>query len=181
MLHCQKKTGIVGLILVTIIMTSAHGKQYEGWEIKSTSADGSVIMTLTDTKAVVTHDVEMEIDGSGKCKSVILKFQSGFEKKGSEGELRYYWIERKGIVAWWQNMNERTRLNILIPDPKEPVPGEWFGSIVHCVIADGRNFIGRLRGTNGNGQWIALEIEGALDPVKFYLGAIKEMRTLKRF
>lgn len=175
----QRKLRMAPLMLVFGLSVIANGQQHEGWQIKPESTQGNVLMTMIDSVAVVTHEIVMEVDSRGLRKSLLLEFPSGFEKKGTAGELRYYWSERKGGIAWRQYMFANDRLQILRPVPPEGVPVEWYGRTVACVTIDGGHHIGRLRGTDGVKTWFALEIEGAVEPVKFRVDAVKELHALK--
>lgn len=179
MIRQLQTLGMIALVLASALITSVNGRTYEGWHIERGTAEGTIFMTTTHNSAVVTYDVVMEIDSYGMRKSLLLKFPSGFERKGTDGELRYYWVDHKGVNAWWHYMFDQGRTNILLPDLSTPFSKEWFGRVVHCVTAGGKDFIGRLRGVQSNDQWIVLEVEGGIEPINFYLGAVKELRALK--
>ena len=154
-------------------------QNYNGWRFVRQTAEGTVFMSMTDEEAVVTQEVILEISRSGRVKSISYTMPGGRGLDGSQGEMHYYWNQREGINAWWKYMHKNDGVHIHRPSSEEPVLGEWFGRVIACVTKTNKHYVGRLRATKGDKRWFSLEIEGGMEPVKFYAPAVSELHALK--
>jgi hypothetical protein len=149
------------------------------WEIQHTE-DNRISMTRfypygeADRHLTIVPGADLSPPESGTFRA-----SGESEQKMTREELSFFWAHAGAQEAWWRYLRDEGKLHLLKTAAGTPVPHRWFDRVVACVTANGRFFIGRLRATPGSDRWIALQIEGAVDPVVFYLDFVEELYTIR--
>lgn len=155
----------------------------ESWNING-KKDGSMVISLKENEASMPYEVIITVNKRVKPESIQIRFPDGEKTRGTDGELHYYWIDCKGINAVWKYLHTQNKLEILNLHKINPenavnsIPYTWFGNMVACETARGEHFVGRLTGTLSSYGWFSIEIEGAEEPLRFYVGAVRELHKL---
>jgi hypothetical protein len=148
------------------------------WQITETADSDQLLISLKNNeneKCEITVNIKNGITPeSSEFKSFSRK-----NRTGSAAELRYYWNDLRGQHAVWEYLNLKSRLNKLEFSSESGIPQNFFGQKVACITNSDKTYIGRLINITSDPSWFALEMENALEPVKFYLPVIKEILYTK--
>ena len=169
--------------LIMAVMVPFCISASENWNI-NVERDGSIKISLKENEASMPYEVIITVNKRIKPGSIQIRFPDGEQTRGTDGELHYYWIDCKGINAVWKHLRTVNKLEILslqkinLENAIHSIPYAWFGNMVACVTNRGEHFVGRLTGTLSSYGWFSIEIEGAEEPHRFYVGAVKELHKL---
>jgi len=144
------------------------------WEITETADSNQLLISIRNNENEKC-EITVNIKNGITPESSEFKSSSRKNRTGSAAELRYYWNDLRGQHAVWEYLYLKNRLNKLELSSKSIIPQNFFGQTVACITNSDKTYIGRLTNVTYNPSWFALEMENALEPVKFYLPVIKEI------
>ena len=171
----MRMTAFISVVVLGVFAGASASVFHGMWRI-----EGNDRLIMNETEGVAPGEVVLTVGTSARVESGQITFPNGVERQATPGEMRYYWISRGGVHAWWKHLHATNRLKTMTVGPDTVLPTDWTGRTIACLTTSGKQYVGRMVALpSGDNRWFSLDIEGALGPVPFHLSALHEIRTLK--
>jgi hypothetical protein len=169
------------MVVPSFLLLSAFAcfSQTNEWSITADATKGLITMTLSSpaTTLQIENQIVLQVTNKGYPQSGSVRFQNGFARDLTSGELPLYWDKFNARQALWHYLeSEGKTVSISVSS----IPDDCFGKMTMITTQANKEFFGKLQKISGqNGQFGLLNDNACCGPTIFDKNVVSKIQQLK--